>query len=437
MKESFEDRMTKRIKEVMEKYEPKYSPQYWEEFRKQIPVLEFWLKRVFLSYRYWFTGTAIISVFFIVFRFLLPPALEKENAVIPLNSDSANYLESEKTKEKSCFDKSAPLSYVDSEAGTIHKKGNISSGYLPAPINDSLPTIYGNNTLIGNTSPEMLDIIEKKTAGSDLLISKGFGNKYTNIQLIPIKSQVEEIPVLKSPSSDRIRKLKFQWTEFNTIKTESKSYNKFVGPNKFAIFYSPEIHHTDSLKTFGISHGVGISLEGPIRSSFSISVGLSYQSMNFHKTIFSEKIPPHDSQISIDSIDISQYIDSIGIRSGNYKFLELPVSINFKFFESTGSQVWLSAGISSIAFLSQNYTSETIVGGVSDVVSSSAKAWENIHPLASLNISVFYRYKLNDWLFLHSSIQYKHHLVPLGYNSMKLNRLNFQVGLLYRFGREE
>lgn len=69
--------------------------------------------------------------------------------------------------------------------------------------------------------------------------------------------------------------------------------------------------------------------------------------------------------------------------------------------------------------------------------SASVIAWLNIHPLASLNFSLLYRYIFNDRYFLHGSIQYKHHLVPLGYNSMKLNRLNLQIGLIYRFRYED
>ena len=37
MKESSEDTMIKNIKEVLEKYEPDYSPQFWENLRKQRP----------------------------------------------------------------------------------------------------------------------------------------------------------------------------------------------------------------------------------------------------------------------------------------------------------------------------------------------------------------------------------------------------------------
>jgi hypothetical protein len=180
--------------------------------------------------------------------------------------------------------------------------------------------------------------------------------------------------------------------------------------------------HTNSLKTLGVSHGIGINLEGAIRSSVSISAGLSYQAINFGKTIISENLPDSPS-------------DTI-IESGNLKYLEVPVYLNFKFFESGRSQVWFGTGISAIVFLKQDYTTETFVGGISYQASSSAKGWENILPLASLNIGLLYRYQFSDRLFLHSSVQYKNHLIPLGYKSMKLDRLNFQVGLIYSFGRK-
>jgi len=64
------------------------------------------------------------------------------------------------------------------------------------------------------------------------------------------------------------------------------------------------------------------------------------------------------------------------------------------------------------------------------------KAWENIHSLASFNIGLLYRYELSHRFLLHGSAQFKQHLVPLGYNSMKLNRLNFQAGIMYRFGHK-
>ncbi len=243
-------------------------------------------------------------------------------------------------------------------------------------------------------------------------------------QLIPMKSQTEVVSGTKPLSSDKTAKSKFQWPELNSIFTKEERYDKFVGPNKLAIFYSPEFLHSNSLKSLGIAHGIGISFEGPVRSSISVSAGLSYQAIDYHITISSENVPESPE-------------DTTYIESGNYKYLEVPVSINFKFFESAGSQLWFGMGLSSIAFLKQNYTSETIVGGISDQATFSAKGWENILPLASLNFGLQYRYQFSNRFTLHSSVQYKQCLVPLGYNSMRLNRINLQIGLLYRFGRED
>jgi hypothetical protein len=156
--------------------------------------------------------------------------------------------------------------------------------------------------------------------------------------------------------------------------------------------------------------------------------------MNFDVTLSSQKVPPEGPLQPADTNQTINNVDSIDIRSGSYKFLELPVAVNFKFIESPRSQVCISAGISAIAFLKQNYTYETVVGGISNSSSVSVSAWEDIHPLASFNIGLLYRYKLSDRFFLHGSAQYRQHLVPLGYNSMKLNRLNFQTGIIYRFG---
>lgn len=439
MKELSEDTMIKNIKEVLEHYEPDYSPQFWEKLRKQRPVPEFRIKKLLLKYKLWLSVITMAGVLFIIYRVTdLPPA-DKNSAADPQFSEPGNYIVSEKPKEITYSEKRANSI---SDTGIGREENNITSKDIPVRMRDSLPIIYQDYTSTGNAIVERSGRIE--IAYLNPLLPEGLDVRYQFMipQLLPIKSEVEETPALKSPSfdktTDKTRNYKFQWPELNFITTKDENYKKIAGPNKLALFYSIEIHRTHSFNTLGVSHGFGISFEGPIRSSVSISVGLSYQAINYHKTIFSEKVPPHLVLQPPDTNRTFYYIDSTGIRSGSYKYLELPVSLNFKFFETTRSQVWLGTGISAIAFLGQNYTSETIVEGVSDQVSSSsAKAWKNIHPLASLNLGLFYRYKFSDRLFLHCSAQYKQHLVPLGYNSMKLNRFNFQAGIIYRFGRKD
>jgi hypothetical protein len=250
-----------------------------------------------------------------------------------------------------------------------------------------------------------------------------------------IDIQDEKLYISKENKRNKTGRLIIHLPELNSLLTKDEGFNKFTGPNRISAFYSPEIHSDPDLKSLGLSQGFGISIEGRIRSNISISAGLSYQANNFSNTVFSGKVPPHNLTVPLDSVDISQYLDSTIIKRGNYAFLELPVSVNFKFIESGKSAIWITAGFSSIAFLKQNYTTDTIVDVVSTKSSISAKAWNNIHLLGSLNLGLTYGYKLNDYLIMQGSLKYKLHLGDLGAASLKLNRLNFQVGLIYLFGK--
>jgi len=435
MKESVDDRITNRIKEVMDHYKPAYSPQAWDKLSKQMAMPEFRLKRLSLRYKFWFSVVSIVGVLVLVNKDTGGVLADNNPAVATVLSESANYFVSEKPGEIAYLKKTTASEPGISNIGIIREGKNISSKVTPVLITDSLSVTYQNYTQTGNAFEERPDNIEQNSVIPVLPEDPDLGCQYNFSQLIPVKYPTDEIPVLKSPSAAKTKKLKLQWPGSDFTQTEEGSYNKFTGPNKLAFFYSPEIHYSDTVKNLGVSQGIGISFEGAIRSSVSISVGLSYQAINYHVTISSEKVPPDNLVLEpADTNRIFYYIDSIDVRSGSYKFLELPVAVSFKFLESARSQVWLSAGISAMAFLQQDYTYETIVGGISESSSVSVKAWENIHPLASFNIGLLYRYELSDRFFLHGSAQYKQHLVPLGYNSMKLNRLNFQAGIIYRFG---
>jgi hypothetical protein len=439
MKELFEDRITKRIKEVLEHYEPDYSPQAWEKLRKQMPVPESRLKKLFLKYKFWLSGVALIGVLVIVYKATNVQLANKNSAIDPESSESANYFVSEKPKEITYSDKTSTLRHSVSDISIGQEEKSVFPEATKIRIAESLPVTYQNNTQAGNSMVEIPESIERASVIPVSPERIDFGNQYNSTLLIPIENRTADIKPSKDPSYKKRGKFEFHWPDFNSSLTkEEEDYNKFVGPNKLAFFYSPEIHYSDSIGNMGLSQGTGFIFEGPIRSLISISVGLSYQAINFNKTISSEKVPPNILVLQPpDTNRIFYYVDSIEIRSGSYKFLELPVAFNFKFIESARSQVWLGTGISAIAFLRQDYTYETVVEEVSESSSISLKAGENIHPLASLNFSLLYRHNFSDRFFLHGSVQYKQHLVPMGYTSMKLNRLNFQVGIIYRLGRKD
>jgi hypothetical protein len=436
MKELLEDRITKRIKKVMVEYEPDYSPLAWESLKKQLPVPESQFKKLLRKHRLGFFGGSILGVLIIVYMItnLLP--VKKNSAIDQVSSEPENYFASETAEEIAYSEKLTIIQQGISDIGIGKEKKDLSSNVTPVQITDSFLVTDKNNAQNGNTNVEMREKTETDFVTPVIIEVSDFGFRANTTELIPIESEVESTWLRNDKSFDKTRKLKFNWPDFNFLFLKDDGYYKVVGPNKFAFFYSPEIHRSDSLKTLGVSQGFGISFEGPIRSLVSVSVGLSYQSADFHKTIFSEKIPPHLVLQPSDTNRNFYYLDSIGVSSGSYKFLEIPVAVNFKFIEMTRSQVWLSAGISSIAFLRQEYYYEIKVDEDSKSSSATIKKWGNVHPLASMNFGLLYRYNISDRYLLHSSIQYKQHLTPFGYNSMKLNRINLEIGLIYQFGRQ-
>ena len=438
MKELFEDRITQTIKEVLEQYEPAYSPQAWEKLRKQMPAPESRLKKLLLKYKFWFSGVAIVGVIVIAYKVTNGLHGDGTSVIDPVSIEFASYFATEKPREITYSEKTSASRYNSSDIITGQEEKNVFPEVTLVPITESLPVIDQYNTQAGSAVTELPGSIERASVIPVSPERIEFDYQYNRTLLIPIEDRAADIKPSKDPSYKKTGNFEFYWPGFNSSLTKEEDYNKFVGPNKLAFFYSPEIHYSDSLGNMGVSQGIGITFEGQIRSLVSVSAGLSYQAINFNKTISSVKVPPHDLVLEPpDTNRIFYYVDSTEIRSGSYKFLELPVSVNFKFIESARSQVWLGTGISAIAFLGQEYTYETIVEEVSESSSISVKAWENIHPLASANFSLLLRYNISDRIFLHGSIQYKQHLVPLGYTSMKLDRLNFQLGVIYNFGRED
>jgi hypothetical protein len=419
MKEQFEDRMTKKIREMLEKYEPAYSPQTWEKLRDQMPVPVFWLKRLLLKYKFLVSDIAIVGVLIMVYNVTSVQDSASSSSVEPMFSDTIDHSVSEEPHKIANLEKGAPYRNSNSGFGSRQENEKISAIVTPAMVTAFLPAAHTESDQTGNAIAEISAGTEIITAEKVLLEGTGFGLPCKTAEPIALKSVTEEIPGSKPHSSGKSRNFDFQWPEFNSLFKKEEGYDKFTGPNKLALFYSPEMLRSDSLGNLGISHGIGISFEGDIRSSVSMSAALSYQAVDFSITNVSQNAPESPT-------------DTI-IESGSYKYLEVPVSINFKFFESNRSQAWLSTGISSIIFLKQDYTTVTIVDGVTDEISSSAKGCENVLPLASWNFGLLYRYQFSYRICLHSSLQYKLALVPLGYNSMKLNRLNFQVGIIYRF----
>ena len=88
-----------------------------------------------------------------------------------------------------------------------------------------------------------------------------FGYQYNTTQLIPVEDQTSGYSTIeRSRHTKKPGKFEFHWPGFNSSLTKEGDYNKFIGPNKLAFFYSPEIHYSDSIGNMGVSQGIGISL---------------------------------------------------------------------------------------------------------------------------------------------------------------------------------
>jgi len=443
MKESFEDKMTNRIKEVMDQYEPEYAPQDWENFKTMLPVREFWIRTLFMKYRYWFAGTAIFGLVVIVSYVLTTNTSLEYPANLPGLSGKEIYFEVESPAKINSNVKPANngqnKSFTNINGTEYHGIGSGKDSLQTEVPATSVPpedVEYKPNAESDDSQVMIYERTDQLPFTSELPDGTLDVIKRTDPELVQIEYPANSLNILNESRRGTSSKSKLQWPEFNILSKGEKSYGKFIGPNQTALFYSPEIHSDRTLGTTGISHGLGFMFSGPVRPAISISAGLSYQANNFSKTVFSEKVLPPGLEQPFDSVDQSLMIDSTGISSGNYGFLELPLSISFRLMENDKSGFWISAGMSSIAFLKQEYTFETIVGDVSNKVSTSVKAWKDIYLFGSINAGLSYRYKFSSRLSLHSAVIYKQHLGTMGYNSMKLNRLNLQIGLIYRFGRE-
>jgi hypothetical protein len=99
MKESSEDMIIKNIKEVLEQYEPDYSPQFWENLRKRRPVPESRLTKLFLNYKFYLSCIVIAGLLVIVYMDTNILPADKYPAIDTVFPESSNYSLSEKPKE--------------------------------------------------------------------------------------------------------------------------------------------------------------------------------------------------------------------------------------------------------------------------------------------------------------------------------------------------
>ena len=139
MKELFDDRFTQRIKEVLEQYEPAYSPQAWEKLRKQMPVPESRLKKLLLKYKFWFSGLVITGILITVYNVTNIQLADGVSAIDPVSSEYVNYSVSDNSKEVTYSEKTAGLRNGISEISIGQEDKSVFTEVTLVRITESLP----------------------------------------------------------------------------------------------------------------------------------------------------------------------------------------------------------------------------------------------------------------------------------------------------------
>lgn len=431
MKELFEDKMTSKFREVLENYEPAYSPQAWDNLQRQLPVkVPFW-KRI--SKWYFIIVAGLIITGICIFN-------DQEND----NQFGSNQI-------KQSIPKTETLKKELAQNHLTAIKPSSNSGSVPGSGSKS-------NLNLNLIQPSSLQIVDnsENTESRNTLVSKERLNRL-NLLTNTLHSNDQPSPKLETMGTNtlsadkngtrkakpRSGRIEFKLPEISFKSNGHSDYKKFIGPTQLAIFYNPEIHSTSITGKLGLSHGIGVELEGLLNSFMSVSCGVNFQSNNYSHQISREELllQPNIRQINNIYNDnkskFTQILDTVSNHSLNYQFVEVPVTLKLALLQTDRSKFSLTAGVSAIFFLKEKYI--TPFSTPEMLLFSEERTFtrfNNIHPLASFNTGISYRHQLSERFSVFTNLQYKFNLTPLGGNELKISRLSSQIGIFYRFGRK-
>lgn len=424
MKELFEEKMTSKFREVLENYEPAYSPQAWEKLSLQLPVKVPFRRRFFK----WYFGLALCLLTIGVFTLHNRKTGDQINQLIQETETTKNEPDQNQSNTNN------PSLCLDSKSGI---KNNLYQ-------NEVKPSGFVNGVPSGDTSLPDNTFQEKKLNQLDPLTNELRSNTNINNVLQESGNNVNPYNNKTKKRGKHSFRIKDYLPEISFKSNEWSSYSNFIGPTQFALFYNPEVHSISANRHMRLSQGIGIEFEGPLSTFLSVAGGVSYQSNGYSRRISRNELllPPNirltNNIYNDEKSQFTEVTDSVTNRSIAYQFLEVPVSLKLALFQSNRSKIILDAGVSAIFFLNEKYV--TPFSNQERIIFSEERTFtpfENIHPLGSFNTGLSYRYLLGKRLSFFGSLQYKINLTPFGGNELKIDRLSSQFGFIYRFGRKE
>jgi hypothetical protein len=325
---------------TLENSEEHYILGSWENFIKKRKQR----RRLIL----WFTTTgfaASLLIGWLGFRFFVTDSAQKQqisdNQEITVNIDTASYhyliasdasLLSENNKAK------------DQNKVISNKKHNYSKLKYKVHKDSLLRTVLNNEYIsIASIQPS-----ENSIAGllSDTVKSKLLSQTVIN------ETGKSVAPKQKSDSSGINPPLRFTVAQLTPENGIELPENKITRKVRFGISFSPGVTSTNTVSSFNYSGGISADLD--LSRRFRISTGLVVD----HQRVINE------------ATDNPSWMPA-GQTEALLVGLDLPINITWKYLVSKSVCYYVSGGISSIAYLSEKYTttsySQKMVGVVNMV----------------------------------------------------------------------
>jgi len=231
-------------------------------------------------------------------------------------------------------------------------------------------------------------------------------------------------------SNGKTKLITINWDLFKgSFGLQDDMYKKFIGPDKIKLGYSPEVVFGNFQSKSGISHGLGLALEGSISKRLSVGIGVNLRKYEWTKR-------KEFKSLQMDELPDTSYhyvVDSTHQNVGKWQYFELPVSFSLHFMTFGKSKIFINTSIAAVIMQSENYEFNRIIGQDKFLQKTELKPFSNYNILGNIRVGFEYRYAINRRWNLYFEPYYKWYLKGVGVTSYKPRSFGINVGLIYQF----
>jgi len=399
MKNSETDReMIDLIKDTLDNYEEQYILGSWENFVRRRKSR----KKLIL----WFSGTGIAAsllIGWLGFRFILSGSFSSNPDHQHQNISNLEVLEKKDTLKEHLLIRQAPVIYAENKKITGHSHDQLLKRTGEPQNNNQTQKEITEPLNILITAEVNTSVPDTDTYQSEKFITKLLPDT-VNTGMLSSGNTAEKVSSLSEVQRSDTSGNKPAYTQADIKVTPDNdlSANKRDLKLRFGVNISPGVTSTNTASSFNYSGGINADFD--LSRSFRLSTGLQLE----HQNVINKSsdnpvwIPPGQTQAELVDLD-------------------LPLNLTWKFLIRKSTCYYFSGGISSVIYLSENYTSTSYTQKMvqtmetSDGVSNMIYQIENVKtteqeseaPLntfnfaSRINIIIGFEQHLSSRLFLH------------------------------------